>query len=181
MFRRYPPSPFPYAPTSPEGLAARWLQWVVSMADTGRHPLNDSRGRHAGRNQPSDVWFLAGTFGGTVRRTCEMPAGTPIFLPAFNMWHWFAQGPPPPVPRSFGTLTVDGTPLELEVIATPIPFDVKGVWFNPVTRGPRRIPMTIWGRWRRIDPLPPGEHIVEFHGGDGHSFEVGARYLLTVS
>jgi hypothetical protein len=48
-------------------LAARWLQWVRSIKPN-RSPVSDTTGLFAAEAQPQDVWFLAGTFGGAVKR-----------------------------------------------------------------------------------------------------------------
>ncbi|WP_231493863.1 hypothetical protein [Nocardiopsis sp. CNT312] len=64
-------------------LAGRWWRWVWS-APKGSDPVQDTTGRHASHNQPDDLWFLAGTYGGTVVRRCEVPAGRPLFFPVLN-------------------------------------------------------------------------------------------------
>ncbi|MGI5241513.1 hypothetical protein [Dactylosporangium sp. CA-139066] len=173
-------APLPYPPGAPPGLAARWVRWVAGV-ENSRNPVRDRTGAHAGINQPDDVWFLAGTFGGRVERRCTVRAGRPLFFPAFNMWHGNAQGPPPAVARAFGALTVNAVPVELDTIATPVPFVVAGARLNPVTgtRGPVR--MTVWGLWKRLEPLPPGDHVLEFSGGDGHGFTASAVYHLNVA
>ena len=173
-------APLPYHPQSPEGLAARWVRWVAGAGPL-RNPISDESGRYADLHQPDDVWFLAGTFGGDAQRACTVPAGRPLFFPAFNMWHHDAAGPPPPLRAAFGGLIVDGHEIPLDVIATPVPFDVAGARANPVTRTNRPIKMTVWGYWKRLDPLPPGRHTVQFSGGDGHGFHVRSTYALTVS
>lgn len=145
------------------------------------NPVSDTTGADAGVNQPGDVWFLAGTFGGEVERRCIVPAGVPLFVPAFNMWHHHAEGPPPHLPRAYGALVVDGVSIELDVIATPIPFEVAGVRFNPVTRTRKPVPMTVWGLWKRLDPLPAGPHVLRLAGGDGYGFAVTATYHVSAS
>src|SRR5690349_20598448 len=101
--------PLPYHPTSPEGLAARWVRWVAGVGPMN-NPVADRTGAHAAIDQPDDVWFLAGTFGGGVERRCTVPAGRPLFFPAFNMWHRYADQPPPHLPRAHGDLVVDAVP-----------------------------------------------------------------------
>ena len=41
----------------------RWWGWVSSTPDAS-NPVKDQTGQFCAVNQPSDVWFLAGTFGG---------------------------------------------------------------------------------------------------------------------
>lgn len=176
--RKTPPA-LPYPVDSPEGLAARWVQWAAGTP-MERNPIADPVGNYADTQQPGDVWFLAGTFGTTVVRHCTVPFGRPLFFPAFNMWHRTPQGPPPHLPRAWGKLTVDDTPIDLDVIATPVPFTVAGAAGNPVTGTKRPVAMTVWGHWKRLDPLWHGGHTVSFSGGDGHAFTVSATYHLTV-
>ncbi len=176
--RPHPARPLPYAPDSPEGLAARWLQWAASAARS-HNPVADTTGAAAAINQPSDVWFLAGCFGGEVTRRCRVPAGVPLFFPAFNMWQTNGTEPPH-LPRAFGSVSVDGVPVEVDAIGTPVPFDVAGAPLNPVTLRNRPIPMTMWGLWRKLDPPTPGPHLLRISGGDGHGFSLIVTYHLTI-
>ncbi|MEV8513529.1 hypothetical protein [Dactylosporangium sp. NPDC051484] len=169
----------PYESASPEGLAARWVRWVAGVGPF-RNPVRDRSGRFAGLHQPDDVWFLAGTFGGEVRRRCVVPGGRPLFLPAFNIWSVGAEGPPEPVPDAFGHLVVDDVPTEVDVIATPVPFAVAGALLNPVTGTRQAVPVNVWGLWRRLDPLPAGSHSLHVSGGDGYGFTVEVTYRLDV-
>ncbi|MDG6106700.1 hypothetical protein Daura_29040 [Dactylosporangium aurantiacum] len=167
---------FPYRPASPEALAARWVQWVAATGPL-RNPVADDTGAHAHRRQPADVWFLAGCFGGAVERRCTVPAGRPLFFPAFNMW-----GPDvEPIPEATGEAHVDDVRHPVEPIDATEPFEVRGAFLNPVTRTRGPVPVRVWGLWARVDPLTPGEHRVRFTGSDGHGFRVAAMYELTVA
>jgi hypothetical protein len=53
----------------------RWWSWAVAE-ETATNPVVDRSGADCARNQPDDLWFLAGTFGVAVRRTCSVPAGS---------------------------------------------------------------------------------------------------------
>ncbi|MFE9171937.1 hypothetical protein ACFYNZ_20995 [Streptomyces kebangsaanensis] len=48
------------------------------------NPVADQGGRACDRNQPRDVWFLAGAFGTRARRTCNAPDGVLIAFPLLN-------------------------------------------------------------------------------------------------
>lgn len=48
------------------------------------NPVIDTTGDYGVVGQHGDVWFLAGTFGGTVTRNVYVPEGTPIFFPVVN-------------------------------------------------------------------------------------------------
>lgn len=144
------------------------------------NPIDDRTGAAAAQEQPADVWFLAGTYGGRAARACTMPSDRPLFVPVFNMWHTYPDGPPPVVERAFGHLDVDGSAHPTDVIFTPVPFVVAGVKGNAVTGKAKHIPMTVWGLWKRLEPLPIGSHRVAFTGGDGYGFEVAVEYRLDV-
>ncbi|MGX6604777.1 hypothetical protein ACWKSP_22005 [Micromonosporaceae bacterium Da 78-11] len=174
------PPPLPYAPTSPEGLAARWVRWIAGIG-SARSPIADDSGLNADLHQPDDVWFLAGTFGEDVQRHCTVPAGRPLFFPVFNMWHRHADGPPSPMSHAFGRLLVDDVPVAVDTIATPVPFAVHGTRLNPVTWSGKSVPVTVWGLWKQLDPLTRGQHVVQFSGGDGYGFTVKVTYHLTVA
>jgi hypothetical protein len=170
---------FPYQPGSPQGLAARWVQWAAATGPL-RNPILDDTGRHAHRRQPGDVWFLGGCFGGAVHRRCTVPAGRPLFFPAFNMW--CPDGTYiPPLPGATGEAYVDDVRHPVEPIDAAELFEVRGAWLNPVTRRRGAVGMRVWGLWASVDPLDPGTHQVRFTGTDGHGFRVTAMYDLTVA
>jgi hypothetical protein len=181
--RRSAPAPqvpeLPYDPRSPEGLAARWVQWVASMGPL-KNPLEDDTGEHAGVNQPEDVWFLAGSSGKTMVRQCVVPAGRELFLPAFNLWEYPSAGPAPVVEDGWGSVTLDGTECSVAEIATHEPFVVAGARLNGVTSRRSPQPTTVWGLWALIGAPSPGLHEVRAVGGDGHGFEVDVTYRITV-
>ncbi|MBO0922173.1 hypothetical protein J1G42_15215 [Cellulomonas sp. zg-ZUI222] len=178
LFPRRRPAPVPYPTGSPEDLAARWLRWVAGQ-DWATSPVADLNGEHAGRDQPDDVWFLAGTFGGPVQRDCTVPAGRPLYGPAVNMWGPAGDGPPV-LGDGFGRITVDGADVELrEVVVDAV--DLAGSQDNPVTQTRRIVPMAMWGLWGLVPPLPAGRHEVVIRGGDGHGFTVEAVYTLDVA
>lgn len=67
--------------TTWETWVERWWQWCYSFRDDSS-PVSDSSGEFSKEGQAYEsVWFLAGTFGGTVERNCTLPAGTSIFFP----------------------------------------------------------------------------------------------------
>lgn len=171
--------PLPYPPGSPEGLAARWVRWVAGFGPR-QNPVSDTTGALADTDQPGDVWFLAGTSGETIQRRCVVPAGVPLFLPAFAMWHRRAEEPPPRPARAYGGLRVDDATVDPDAIATPTPFDVAGAWMNPITATRKPVPVTVWGLWKYVAPLPRGRHVLLFYGGDGDGFTMMVTYHLSV-
>lgn len=69
--------------------SAIWWQQILAIP-FGRNPVFDTTGKdcdegaHEGPHGDVDVWFLAGTTGGSVTRTCTIPTGTRIFFPLVN-------------------------------------------------------------------------------------------------
>lgn len=169
----------PYDPCSPQGLAARWVRWAAA-ASAASNPIADETGEDASANQPEDVWFLAGSYGGQVRRQCVVPAGRDLFLPVFNLWDT-GGGDPPVVDGAYGSLAVDGLPLPPDVIATPVPFTVRGAALNGVTMRRRPKQVTVWGLWKLVPAPAPGHHEVHVVAGDGAGFTLDVAYRLFVS
>ncbi|MBB3675863.1 hypothetical protein [Modestobacter versicolor] len=173
-------APLPFDPRSPEGLAARWVQWVAA-ARADKNPIADETGEDAAANQPSDVFFLAGSYGERLVRRCVVPAGRDLFIPAFCNFERNPDGPPQPIESAHGSIAVDGAPLEADWISTPVPFLVSGARLNLMTGRTKPVPMTTWGLWKLIPALPQGQHEVHAVGGDGHGFVVDVRYELLVN
>jgi len=64
----------------------QWWQWGFSFpADI--NPLLDQTGQNAALGQSGEVWFLAGTTGGSAERTVTVPPGKALFFPIVNnLW-----------------------------------------------------------------------------------------------
>lgn len=70
-----------------KSLAAEWWKWVYSVPCTNAlcpNPVLETTGDYGAVGQHGDVWFLAGTFGGTVTRNVYVPEGSPVFFPVVN-------------------------------------------------------------------------------------------------
>jgi hypothetical protein len=80
--RVFPPDSHPYGNTYGEW-SARWWQWALSVPE-GMNPVFDTTGVRCAEAQAGPVWFLAGTFGGAVTRSCPVPAGKALFVPLLN-------------------------------------------------------------------------------------------------
>jgi hypothetical protein len=73
----FPPDAKPYNMTYTEW-AAEWWKWFVGIPERDT-PAGDTTGVGCGMHQNnSHVWFLAATFVGTAKRTCEIPANKAI-------------------------------------------------------------------------------------------------------
>ncbi|MDH2429360.1 signal protein [Sphaerisporangium sp. TRM90804] len=168
-------SPKP-AGSSAEAIQGRWWTWAASEGES-TNPVTDPTGKFCDRNQPEDVWFLAGTFGGTSQRTCEVPAGRMLVFPLVNRVGSEA------VCKEFmataeGGATLDGkavTPERMEENDVA----VTGVVGNPLTGEEGTATSYACGIWVRLQPLRPGRHTLTIRGSSG-DFHTGVDYTLII-
>jgi hypothetical protein len=79
----FPPDSNPYGLTYGEW-SAKWWQWILAIPPD-RNPLLDKTGQYCNEGQTDqNVFFLGGTFGGKVERTCTIPSDKAIFFPIIN-------------------------------------------------------------------------------------------------
>ncbi|MGI5501067.1 hypothetical protein [Lentzea sp. CA-135723] len=158
---------------SDEALQSRWWTWAASSTEK-RNPVVDDTGQWCAENQPKDVWFFAGTFGGAVNRRCQVPAGRPLAGPAVNTYTncdtFLTSGK--------GSVTLDGQLVELRRI-DPATITFQSVEDNAMGAPTGRVEARACGLWAWIPPLSPGEHELRVQGEFG-TFRTSARYVLTV-
>lgn len=131
-----------------------------------------------GRNQPDDVWFLAGTFGGQVKRACEIPHGHPIAVPVINLVGDH-QSCAAFMGSAQGTVVLDGRPVKPETYEGDS-ITVEAAQGNLVTEEEGRFTATGCGLWVQLPPLAPGAHSLKIRGRSG-DISVGVDYALTVA
>lgn len=172
----------PYDPRSLPGLAARWVQWVAA-AGLDESPIDDTTGAKGAANQPSDVWFLAGSRGGQVHRRVAVPDGRDLFFPVINWWFRAEKAPDMSavLERVHGAVAVDGMPLEPDLMVTPQPFTVTGARFNDITLRTKPREVVTCGLWKSVPALGPGQHEVHVVAGNGADFTLDVRYDLLVT
>jgi hypothetical protein len=73
----------PVAGISQLELSQQWWQWVLSIP-AATNPLIDNTGAFARTNNNGPIFFVAGTLGGFLGRTFDVPVGKPIFFPVLN-------------------------------------------------------------------------------------------------
>ncbi len=148
-------------------LAARWWKWALS-APAERSPVADRTGQFANWRQPSDVWFLAGTYGGRVVRRCQIPAGKPVFFPVFNTQRLALGFSTEPWRENVSEVeaALNGTALPLHE------FTSGRFW----TAG---VPRVAWGLWCTLDPPLPGQYVLSIKATSGE-FWVDTTYHLEV-
>ncbi|MEU0356835.1 signal protein [Streptomyces cyaneofuscatus] len=157
-------------------LQGKWWTWAASEPEE-TNPVADEDGSVCDRNQPEDVWFLAGTFGGEVERACTVPEGRPIVFPLVNLFG-SAQDCLAFLRDAEGTALLDGTPVEPVVYAGES-ITVQGLEGNAVTGEAGRFTTTGCGLWVRLPAPGPGQHILKF-SGRSTGLSVGAEYRLTI-
>ena len=75
----FAPNSKPYGKTFGEW-GEEWIKWALSIPRVD-NPAADSTGKNCVQKQKGPVWFLAGTFGGSAKRKCIIPAGKAILFP----------------------------------------------------------------------------------------------------
>jgi hypothetical protein len=66
-------------------LTQSWLEWAMALPwSTG--PITDETGDQCALGQEGRVWYLAGTPGGAVERSCTIPRNKYLYFPLLNLW-----------------------------------------------------------------------------------------------
>ncbi len=156
------------------------------------------------------MWFLAGTSGSAVTRSCTIPAGKSLLFPIINVENDYPCPDPnfQPAPgQSLEDFLTEGaqywidhvTTLNVEVDGIPLQnlfgyratsqlFTFTGdpsltAAFDPCITGSPQ-PAVSDGYWIMLAPLSAGTHTIHFRGKeefDWGSFEVDVTYNLTVT
>ncbi|MGV9778647.1 signal protein [Streptosporangium sp. NPDC003464] len=167
----------PESAASPaETIQGRWWTWAASEGES-TNPVTDTTGEFCDRNQPEDLWFLAGTFGGNSQRTCWVPAERPLVFPLVNLADSEASC------KEFmataeGRATLNGKPVASERMEDDS-VAVTGVAGNPLTGEEGTDTYYACGIWVRLQPLQPGRHTLTIRGSSG-DFYAGVDYTLIV-
>jgi hypothetical protein len=172
----------------------------------GVNPIADPDGADCGIGQEGPVWFLAGTGGTTVTRTCTVPKGKSIgfalvtFLndypcpdasfepaPGQTVEDFLAEGAAGIIDLT-DTLTAE---LDGVAIADPYSYRVaSGLFrftaagdmdtFDPCATGSPQLGVTD-GFFLVLKPLAPGEHVLHFTGGiSAFPFFMDVTWILTI-
>jgi hypothetical protein len=185
--------------------SARWIQWLLSIPAT-TNPALDTTGAECGEGQAGPVWFLAGTFGGSVTRSCTVPVGKALFFPIVN--GFFGAGvfdcfpTVPSVTCNLTTLRVaaaasmDAVTLEAHIDGKLLPnLSGQRVQSPEFTitypddnvfgiQSGTYVPNVADGYWLMLAPLSAGAHTIHFKGeitgGVFAGTVIEATYHLTV-
>lgn len=191
--------------------AAEWWIDLYEIPDSQGWP-GDTTGMNCANNQPAqDVWYLAGTWGGTERRTCTIPAGRNLFFPLVNSMNNYPCRdpdllPPPPPGENLRDYLMAGcaelidltTQLEVQVDGLEVAglfdrriqsdiftirADMSQLEFDSCATGLDQDAVTD-GYWVMLAPLSPGHHTLHLRAltDDGNeTFENEAFYELEVT
>jgi hypothetical protein len=166
-------------------LPARWWSWAAA-APKGQNPIADATGKFCARNQPDDVFFLAGTFGEeNVFRKCTIPAGKPVYFPVVNQVCSVAPGKSPAAAikdcrilnRTLLWATLNEEPLAFAEASSKGSFRLEPVPGNDLRMAAGDA--VAWGVWVGPLKLDPGVHVLEITA-DTEDFSINVSYGLDV-
>lgn len=162
-----------------EDWAVLWWQWCSAEPDN-TNPASDRTGSHCDRNQTDpNVWFLAGTFGETVQRRCDIPRNKSLFFPIITDRISFAEHSFLKTKEqldAYAKSDLDSTTvceawldgMELENlhqnrVHTPLfIFEAPQGEFGSINK--ESLQAVSDGYWVFLRPLAPGEHAIRFVG-----------------
>jgi hypothetical protein len=195
----------PAPDTNPQGLsygewAAKWWQWVYSIPQD-ENPLYDETGTKCAVKQTGSVWFLVGTFGGSITRECTIPSNTSLFFPLINTECSIAGGDGKTeeelkrcatanIDRTIGMdLMIDGKKVENlgDYRAQSQLYNITLPANNIMGVSPQTTSSIAEGYWIFLNPLSAGKHEIKFGGQAGDltvasnmNFATQSIYHLTI-
>lgn len=179
--------------------SARWWEWLLSIPAATNPNLSTGR-VDCSVGQAGDVWFLAGSFGGTAQRSCTIPQGKALFFPMINTIVYMpgeketlndlrqqAAAFVDKTNLASLTCTIDGAPCALDLKrtrATSPTFSIippQDGLIPPDALKPRP-EIVSDGYWIKLKPLPAraAPYVVRFGGASG-SVKVDVTYRLYVN
>jgi len=189
-------------------LTAEWWQWALSIP-TSENPTLDATGEKCFVGQRGSTWFLTGPIGGgSVTRSCPVPAGKRIFFPVangifFDSPNLCGQGPEHSSAAEMRAILagfvagltevsveLDGEPVEhlhrvrSRVFEVALPeenlFDAPCAFAGGFPAGIYS-PAVDDGYYALIEPLAAGQHTLHFHAENAEvGFAIDTTYELTV-
>lgn len=187
----YPPDSKPYG-LSYEEWSIKWWQWL-NQIPRGSNPLTDTTGKNCLVQQYGPVWFLAGSSGVKVERSCDIPEGKAIFYPIVNGEGSFAENPLIKSEEqlrsglveimnevTFIETTVDGSKLQNmnEHRVTSRLFNFSFPEDNDTGAPPGPTSGVSDGYWVMLHPLPVGAHEISFRGAIGDPTTTGSVNII---
>lgn len=180
--------------------SAEWWKWAFSIPSSSNPLMDDGSGEFCAEGQSGDVWFLAGSWVGTTKIECEVPAGKAIFFPIVNAECSRIEGNGETEEElracanaimdnvTVTNVTVDGRQLknlddyrvESDLFLFKLPND------NVLGLCSGSSPSVADGYWIMLEPLSKGKHVIYVYGKaegvmpDGSDFETEMTYCLNV-
>ena len=183
---------------SPSQLSTEWWQLFLSLPASG-NPLLDTTGASCVIGQRGRVWFLVGSLGGTVTRTCAIPEDTVLYFPLLNLVDVnLTDQSASELRREIDPCIDATTTLTLEVDGRSLPTKIKRVRSASfaVTLPNDNLfglpagtysPAVDDGFYVTLTPLDVGDHTIHFKAARGacpllgpDPFEIDVTYNLTV-
>jgi hypothetical protein len=171
----------------------RWIKWLLEQPKKS-NPAIDTTGKNCAHNQDGPVWFLAGTFGGSATRKCNIPLGKAILFPIIEKECSFAEDKDLKIETELMSRTTkfinSVTHLELSIdgiilqnlnkyqMQTPV-FDLVFPRNNVYGVDEGKTRSTCNGFWIFLEPLTAGYHKIYFRGADPN-FNTEVTYDLIV-
>ncbi|GAA3672246.1 hypothetical protein C8D88_115191 [Lentzea atacamensis] len=161
---------------APGEFQALWWTWASQPSNS--NPVSDTSGRFCMRDQPVEVWLLAGSLGGgPAERQCRVPADKPLLAPVVNLASDVAECERF-MKNAQGEVLMDGSTQALtRVSATPFTYEARAG--NPFGTQAGRINSVGCGLYAWINPPASGEHELIIRGSAGGK-EVDVKYKLIV-
>lgn len=188
-------------------LGLAWWQWATNFSSAD-NPITQPSGEvDCSTGQPSNVLYLAGTFGGKVKRSCTTKSGKSVFFPIANALFWEPEDCTSPGTQACidelrkkaseqidpfkitpGNCQVDGEPCThfgsvSRAQSDPLPYNIPDYsWVHTVYGFPPGLrPHAISdGYWALLRPLDVGKHKIRFFA-KSPGFSLDVTYDLTVS
>ena len=172
-------------------LQHEWWQWVMSIPSSDS-PVYDKTGNRCSIGQRGKVWFLAGSTGGKVTRTCTVPAGASLLVPVVNNFCFpdaaYSDEACTSATTGFidsfssGTilLEVDGAPVTPARVTDDADFTFAVGYNGFGGTKPGVYSATVAdGYWALIEPLQAGPHTIHVVA-QGPMFSLDVKYDLDV-
>jgi hypothetical protein len=192
-------------------LVIGWLRWANAQPWLDG-AIADTTGEKCGLDQAGPVWYLAGTSGGPTVRECDVPLGKKLFFPLVNRWCVFPDefyendeqiaSDIELIKQYFFdfehenlcslTLRIDGQEVRPDLesldedfyiqVLEPFELDLHDEHWAPDAFEGGIMPAIGAGHYALVQPLTPGDHVIEFGGGicGEYPFSTSVTYLLHV-
>jgi hypothetical protein len=183
------------------GAGWKWFQEIPFEVN----PANDDTGEYCGTNQNDDgVWYFPGTFGGKQERDCTIPGDRALVIMVAGASCSYAEDATLKTPEDLRQCAVDnsgGMTLRASIDGVevdgvedyysvspvfPVTLPNDNVWGVP---GPVESEFVVAGWTLVIEPLPEGEHVLQFSAEERDQllatsqpvWSIEAVYNLTVT